>query len=101
LLYFNSERPGGVGEEDIWFVARASVQEPWGSPMPVSELNTEQRETGIGLTADGLTIFFSSDRPGGAGGLDVYRSTRVSRDARWSEPVREAALSSPGDDLVS
>lgn len=101
LLYFNSTRSGGAGKEDIWASHRSDADAPWQDPEPVTELNSEHRETGIALAGDGLSILFSSDRPGGSGGLDVYRAQRAARDAAWSEPERIADLSSPGDDLVS
>lgn len=37
------------------------------------------------VTADGDTLFFSSDRPGGYGKLDLYYSVR--QDSVWSEPI--------------
>jgi hypothetical protein len=101
LLYFNSTRSGGAGKEDIWSSQRAGPDAVWEAPEPVRELNGEDRETGIALAADGLSILFSSDRPGGSGGLDVYRAQRASRADPWSEPERVADLSSSADDLVS
>jgi hypothetical protein len=101
LLYFNSEREGGVGEEDIWVSTRESATAAWQPPEPALGLNTEVRETGIALAADALAIWWSSDRPDGEGGLDVYTATRVSREAAWSAPQRVAELSSAGDDLIS
>jgi hypothetical protein len=101
LLYFNSTRSEGVGKEDIWASRRAGADAGWQAPELVRELNSEDRETGIALAADGLTILFSSDRPGGSGGLDVYRAQRARRTDPWSEPERVADLSSSSDDLVS
>jgi hypothetical protein len=101
LLYFNSDREGGLGREDIWLSTRAAPEASWAAPSPVEELNTERRETGIALGADGLSIFWSSDREGGLGGLDVYTATRTTRDAAWSVPARVDALSSSDDDLIS
>lgn len=101
LLFFNSRREGGSGKEDIWFSSRADAETDWTAPREVKELNTDQRETGLSLSPDGLTLWFSSDRDGGAGGLDVY----VARRARRADPFGTAEyvpeLSSAGDDLVS
>lgn len=101
LLYFNSERAGGLGQEDIWFAQRVEVEDGFGDPVPVSALNSQARETGIALSADGLAIWFSSDRAGSQGGLDVYAATRGTRAAEWSPPQRVSELSSANDDLVS
>jgi hypothetical protein len=101
LLYFNSKRDGGLGHEDIWQSERANVDDPWPEPTQVTDLNTDQRETGIALSADGLSVFWSSDRDGGQGGLDVYGATRASRADAWSEIAPVAALNGSGDELVS
>jgi hypothetical protein len=101
LLFFNSRREGGEGREDIWFSTRAAPTQEWSAPRPVEELNTEERETGISLGPDGLSLWFSSDRSGGAGGLDVYVSTRASRDQGWGAPERVPELCSEDDDLIS
>ncbi len=39
------------------------------------------------LTADGKTLYFSSDRPGGLGGTDLYMCTRPTVTSPWSAPV--------------
>lgn len=101
LLVFNSTRDGGSGREDMWFAERSAPSEPFSAPKAVVELNSEQRETGLALAPDGLTLWFSSDRPGGAGGLDVYTARRARRSDRWSAPTRVVELSSHGDDLIS
>ncbi|HEX6242026.1 MAG TPA: hypothetical protein VFZ61_14050 [Polyangiales bacterium] len=101
LLFFNSRREGGKGREDIWFATRASAADPWEAPRALEALNTDERETGIALSADGLRLWFSSDRDGGQGGLDVYLSTRGARSEDWSAPERVVELCSNQDDLIS
>jgi hypothetical protein len=101
LLCFNSKRDAGMGEEDIWCSRRGRSDEAWGAPEPQAALNTEHRETGIALSLDGLSLWFSSDRDGDAGGLDVFVTTRATRDGAWSTPARVTELSSADDDLVS
>jgi hypothetical protein len=100
-IVFNSTREGGEGDEDIWFARRESPSDPWDAPEPATALNTDARETGTALSEDGLTIYWSSDRDGGAGGLDIYISQRATLDGPWSEPEAVSALSSSGDDLIS
>jgi len=101
VLYFNSKRDGGAGREDVWYTTRASVDATWLPPVPASELNTSARETGIALSSDGLALWFSSDRAGGEGGLDVYVARRTSRSEPFGAVARDEVLSSAGDDLVS
>jgi hypothetical protein len=99
-LYFNAQREGGQGKEDIWFAERATRDDAFSAPTPASALNSEARETGIALAPDGLSLWFSSDRDGGDGGLDIYLATRASLRADWSI-ARVPELNSEGDDLVS
>ena len=44
----------------------------WSSAKPLESVNTRWNETTAFLTDDGNTLYFSSDRPGGYGGLDLY-----------------------------
>jgi hypothetical protein len=101
VIYFDSKRDGGKGKEDIYSAERADVRTEWDTPKAVDALNTADRETGIALSADGLRIWFSSDRPESQGGLDVFTAERTSRTAAWSAVTRVDELSTPDDDLVS
>ena len=88
-MYVASNRPGGFGGFDIWVSRRAGLDDAWG---PLTNLgptiNTAAREQGPFLSIDGHRLFFFSDRPGGAGGTDLYVSRR--RDTRddfaWRAP---------------
>lgn len=101
MMFFNSTRDGGSGREDIWFSQRESASQAWGAPEPAVALNSEDRETGTALSDDGLTVYWSSDRAGGAGGLDVYMAQRATLQDAWSEPVTVDALNTSDDDLIS
>ncbi len=75
-IYFASKRPSaGVGSPqshtDLWVVER--VEGVWGAPRLLgAPISGPANETSVCVAADG-TIYFSSDRPGGHGGLDLYR----------------------------
>src|SRR6266511_4331926 len=74
----------------------------WSAPINVGPpLNTQFNDTYPILTADGLTIYFTSDRPGGLGGDDLWVSRRESTDAPWGEPENLAILNSPFNDSLS
>src|SRR5262249_30317000 len=64
-LFYSSDRPGGLGSYDLWLATRASFDEPFGSPIPLAEINSSSNDYSPTLTADGLTIYFSSERSGG------------------------------------
>ena len=58
----------------------------WGKPIPVP-FNSIDYSTGHGsLTPDGKYLYFVSDRPGGHGGTDIYRSRRL-KSGSWGRPV--------------
>jgi Tol biopolymer transport system component len=50
-------------------------------------INSEHHEMGPSLSPDGLALYFSSDRPGGAGASDLYLSTRGAVGEPWGDPV--------------
>lgn len=96
-IYFASTRvSGAAGNADIWRSTRAKVTDPWSAPVLVSELNTTKNDENPGVSGDGLTMWFSSNRDGG---VDIYVSTRASRAQIWSPPVRVPELSTAADDL--
>lgn len=47
-----------------------------------STINSKYLETSASISADGNTLFFASDRPGGEGGLDLYMA-RILPDGNW------------------
>jgi len=89
-LYFHSNRPGGMGDTDIWVSRRASVDDPWGPPVNLGPtINTSFAETVPTFSRDGHIMFFASTRPGGQGGNDIWASRRAHThdDFAWQPPV--------------
>jgi len=90
-LYFGSDRAGGFGIFDLWVSHRACVDCPWESPVNLgATVNTAASETEPSLSIDGHLLFFTSARPGGAGGQDIYLTRRSNPttptsdgDRRW------------------
>jgi len=96
-LYFTSERNGGPAE--IFVAKRAQHDAPFEAPVLAGALNARGIETSPAVSADGLSIWFASDRAGGLGDLDIWVATRSARDDDWSAPNNAAALSSEGRDI--
>ncbi len=88
-LYFGSyNRPGGYGHYDIWVAKRETIDDDWSSPTNLGPtINSSSREVGPEISADGLTLYFNSDRPGGYGDVDLWLSTRPTTNDPWAEPV--------------
>ena len=73
-LYFSSDRPGGMGNADIYKVA-INEDGTFGEPENLGDgINTEGREGFPFIASDG-TLYFSSDAHLGMGGLDVFSAT--------------------------
>jgi Tol biopolymer transport system component len=59
----------------------------WGVPLKLPEpINSYSNETHCSLSADKSTIFFTSDRPGGLGGIDIYMC-RKQPNGVWSDAI--------------
>ncbi|PKP20929.1 MAG: hypothetical protein CVU05_07870 [Bacteroidetes bacterium HGW-Bacteroidetes-21] len=50
-----------------------------------SEINSEFDEHSCSMTPDGQILYFSSNRPGGYGGYDIYRSI-LDENGQWQKP---------------
>lgn len=63
------------------------------------EFNTKDyEEVHPTLSPDGRTLYFSSDRPGGLGGMDIYQSQFI--DGKWSEPFNAGKeINTPGNEI--
>ena len=87
-LYFNSNRSGGFGRNDLWITTRPTKEDPWGTPVNLgSTVNTSYRESQPSISADDLSLFFESQRPGGYGGYDLWVTTRETTEDDWATPV--------------
>ena len=92
-LYFNSTRPGGYGDWDIWMTTRETRDAEWGSPVNLGPIvNSPSGEGGPWISCDGLELYFGSNRPGGYGKHDLWVTTRATRDDPWGEPVNLGAV---------
>lgn len=82
-IYFDTNRSGS---HDVWRATRDSVDEPWGEPEELAELNSRANESTPEVSADGLSLWFGSDRMT-ASVMDIWVAERSSREEPWSAPV--------------
>jgi Tol biopolymer transport system component len=86
-LYFTSTRRGGSGDADLWVATRDATSEAFGPPVDLgSTLNSPAYDGESSLSADGLALYFGSDRPGDLGHRDIWVATRSSPSAAFGEP---------------
>ncbi|MEM1359278.1 MAG: OmpA family protein [Bacteroidota bacterium] len=85
LLFFTSNRPGGQGNNDL-YACRRRPDGKWSQPVNVGkQVNTAGQDQYPFWSADGQTLFFTSDGHPGLGGEDLFR-TVLGADSRWSTP---------------
>ena len=91
-LFFESDRPGGQGGNDVWMCTRTSTSEPFGELLNLGPtINSKYHDRQPAISADGLTLLFCSDRPIGSDTLpnrDIWMSTRKSTSDPFGKPVR-------------
>jgi Tol biopolymer transport system component len=66
----------------IRVATRADLSEPFIEPLGLTSNDVWPQ-----VSKDGLTMYFSSDRPGGCGYQDIWIATRESPEDSWQEPV--------------
>lgn len=95
VLYFHSNRSGKV---KIYRVTHNGGT--WGTPLAVSGVNLNGNDNdaeGV-ISADELTLFFSSDRAGGVGAYDIWMATRTSTADGFGDPLNVQVLNTVGGD---
>ena len=86
-MLFTSKQLDGYGSWDIWRATRTSINAGWSSALNLGPtVNSTKGELISYLSADGLELYFSSNRPGGLGHYDIWVATRASCSDPWSEP---------------
>jgi len=76
-MILSSDRPGTLGDLDLWVSTRSTTADPWSTPLNLGPIvNGPTKDAGAALTFNGLAIYFQSDRPGGVGAYDLYVATR-------------------------
>lgn len=88
-LFFTGEASSESGRDgydglNIYFTKFADDR--WSLPRHINEINSHFNDRMPAISEDGKVIYFSSDRPGGYGGYDIWFS-QSDESGRWREPV--------------
>jgi outer membrane protein OmpA-like peptidoglycan-associated protein/tetratricopeptide (TPR) repeat protein len=84
VFFTGCNRPDGQGSCDIYFSALDGNE--WKEPKNLGfPINTRAWESQPCLSFDGKTIYYTSDRVGGFGGMDLWYS--IYSKGKWSAPV--------------
>ncbi len=84
LFFTGCNRPDGLGRCDIYVAAKKG--DDWAKPFDLAPpVNTPGWESQPSISSDGRTLYFTSNRKGGYGGYDIWKSTLT--DKGWGNPV--------------
>lgn len=63
------------------------VEQGWLTPDEIKVASDSMIVAHPAISADGNTLYFSSNIAGGFGGLDIWKVTRASNSEEWGEPI--------------
>lgn len=96
-VYFCSDRPGGMGKDDLYRVA--VIPDGFGTPENLGpKVNSASNEYAPMPSPDGRQLLFSSDRPGGAGRHDLYTTRAKGRGFTAAAPL-SGAINTAADEF--
>ncbi|TFH38148.1 MAG: flagellar motor protein MotB, partial [Bacteroidia bacterium] len=98
-MYFTAcNRPDSKGGCDIYYSIRGS--KGWVQGINInSPVNSPYWDSQPSVSADGLRLFFVSNRPGGQGGMDIWYSNLKS-DGGWTDPENLGPeINTAGDEM--
>jgi len=85
LFFTGCNRPNGLGRCDIYVSHKEGNN--WGQPFNLgAPVNSIYWESQPAISPDGNTLYFVSNRPGGIGGYDVWK-TQLNEEGDWSVPL--------------
>jgi len=97
FLFFSSDMPGGQGGSDLYVCKLINGE--WGEPQNLgAKVNSPESENYPYMHTSGR-LYFTSTRPGGLGGMDIYYTSLTS--GKWDDPVRlPDPINSASDDFA-
>lgn len=85
LFFTGCNRPDGLGRCDIYVSRKEGLD--WGKPINLGKvINSPYWDSQPSISPDGNTLYFVSNRPGGIGGYDIWKSN-LTEEGQWTEPV--------------
>ncbi len=75
VIIFASNRGGAEGGSNLWYATRAERDQPFGTPIAISEVNTSDNDSDPFITADGCHLYFASTQAVGGDDFDLFFTT--------------------------
>lgn len=86
-LVFALVNVADANRKDLYLATRGSTAVAFGLPNKLAFSVVGSSEETPRFSADDKTLYFASDRVGGAGGLDIYKATRATIGGPWGAPA--------------
>ena len=98
-LYFT--RKSGINNKDVAIYISKFFNNQWLTPLKIdNKVNVEgYKSMHPALSLEGDVLYFSSNRPGGKGGMDIWYC-KLDEFDRLSEPVNLEAVNTTGDEVT-
>lgn len=87
-LYFAMQRQEGGAQPNVDIYVSDFADGSWSDYKKLSTNVNDPKywDSQPTIAADGITLYFASDRPGGFGGIDLYFTTKDLKTGMWSVP---------------
>jgi len=97
IIFTACNRADGKGSCDLY--SSMLTSSGWSTPVNLgTPINSPSWESQPSLSFDGRTLYFTSKRPGGSGGTDIWMS-RLQPSGTWGVPVPlDMGVNTPGDE---
>ncbi len=87
------------GDADVDLYLSTFVSSGWTEPRKIPVSDSAAWDGSPAFSSDGRTLYFCSNRPGGVGGIDIYRAN-MDASNRFSKPVNMGKdINTPGDEM--
>lgn len=95
----NSGKRKDISPDVDLYISRFVTNEGWSEPKLVSASDSSAWDGSPAFSRDGKTVYFSSNRAGGSGGLDIYR-VNMDASGRFGNPTNMGkAINTAGDEM--
>lgn len=95
----NSGKRKDISPDVDLYMSRFVPNDGWTEPKLVSASDSSAWDGSPAFSRDGKTIYFSSNRAGGSGGLDIYR-VNMDASGRFGNPANMGkAINTAGDEM--
>jgi len=97
-LLFTSPGSSAQNSVDIWMATRSDKSQAFPAAQRFASLSSTGNDQRASLSSDGLTAFFSSDRTGGLGNMDIWYATRTTPSGDFIPAGLVEGINSTGAD---